>query len=233
MTLHTNHTLEYLMRRSTVPALAVSTFVLAAASGCASSDGGSAKDASATTATSIGAQKGDRIDASSITLRSASDAPVPMKMLLEDGPVVLVFYRGSWCPYCEKALEGWDDSLDELNAMGGRLIALTPDAPNHVSEMLTEHDLGFTVLSDADAQAAKALRINFLVDAETRRRYLGYGINLEESNASGLWQLPHPGTFILSQDGTVLYANTSADYRNGRADPDEVIAAYRDVARGR
>lgn len=221
------------MPRSTAFVLALAASVFAGGAGCASSENDPTASTEGSATASIGAQKGERIDASGITLRTAADAPVPMDMLLEDGPVVLVFYRGSWCPYCEKALEGWDESLDELNSMGGRLIALTPDAPSHVSEILTEHDLGFTVLSDADAEAAKALRINFLVDAATRKRYLGYGINLEESNASGLWQLPHPGTFILSQDGTVLYANVSADYREGRANPADVIAAYRDIVADR
>ena len=150
-------------------------------------------------------------------------------MVLEDGPVVVVFYRGSWCPYCERALEGWDDQIDELNSAGGRLIALTPDAPNNVSETLTKQDLGFTVLSDANGDAARALGFNFVVDSATRSRYLGYGIDLEQSNASGLWQLPHPGTFIIDRDGTVRYANVSEDYLKGRAKPAEVIAAYRQI----
>lgn len=217
------------MLRSSGLVFALSASVFAGASGCASSANETASDASESAAPSIGAQKGERIDFSGVSLLTAAGDPVPMQTLLSDGPVVVVFYRGSWCPYCEKALEGWDTSIDELNAMGGRLIALTPDAPSQVSEMLTEHDLGFTVLSDAQAEAGEALRINFLVDAETRKRYLGYGIDLEKSNANGLWQLPHPGTFILDSDGTVLYANVSADYRNGRADPSEVIAAYRSI----
>ncbi len=194
--------------------------------GCANTTAAPATEAT----TSIGAKAGDRIDASSVTLRTASNSAVEMDTLLNDGPVVVVFYRGSWCPYCEQALDGWDEQLDELNAAGGRLIALTPDAPGNVAETLTKQDLGFTVLSDANGEAAKALGVNFVVDSATRSKYIGYGIDLEESNANGLWQLPHPGTFIIDRDGTVRYANVSADYRNGRADPAEVIAAYRRIS---
>jgi peroxiredoxin len=200
--------------------------LLFGAAGCANSE----STTETASGSSIGAKPGDRIDASSVTLRTASGSPVDMDMILEDGPVVVVFYRGSWCPYCEKALDGWDEQLDELNASGGRLIALTPDAPSNVAETLTKQDLGFTVLSDANGEAARALGVNFIVDSATRSRYLGYGIDLEKSNANGLWQLPHPGTFIIDRSGTVRYANVSADYQNGRADPAEVIAAYRRIA---
>lgn len=209
-------------------ALALTAAILYTIPGCASSDSENTSTGQASSSP-IGAQPGDQIDPASITLRTASDAPVQMDMLLKDGPIVLVFYRGSWCPFCEQALDGWDDSIDELHTIGGRLIALTPDAPSHVSETLTKQGLGFTVLSDANAQAAQALRVNFIVDSATRKRYRGYGIDLEQSNANGLWQLPHPGTFIIDTDGTVLYANVDADFREGRADPEEVIEAYRSI----
>jgi peroxiredoxin len=206
--------------------VALSAVVLGGIAGCAQSG---TDRISADTTPTIGAQAGERIDFSSVSLRTASNDAVPMQMLLDDGPVVVVFYRGSWCPYCEKTLDGWDKSIDALNAAGGRLVALTPDAPSHVAETLTKQDLGFTVLSDANADAARALRVNFVVDRATRDRYLGFGIDLERSNANGLWQLPHPGTFIIDRDGTVLYAAVDTDYRNGRADPDEVVTAYRNL----
>jgi peroxiredoxin len=212
--------------------LTLSAALLVGISGCSHStqSGESASSGAAVDPTSsLGAKAGDRIDASRITLRSADNSPVPMSDLLEDGPIVVVFYRGSWCPYCERALEGWDDSVDRLNRMGGRLIALTPDAPSRVSETLDKQNPGFTVLSDANAEAARALRVNFVVDRATRETYLGYGIDLEQSNANGLWQLPHPGTFIIDTDGTVRYADVDSDYREGRADPAEVLNAYRSI----
>lgn len=219
------------MHRTTPLALACSAAILFAATGCATSTTDETAPAQSAQA-AIGAQPGDRINPASITLRTATDTPVQMDMLLKDGPIVVVFYRGSWCPFCEQALDGWDEAIDELHTIGGRLVALTPDAPNHVSETLAKQGLGFTVLSDANAEAARALRVNFVVDSETRRRYLGYGIDLEQSNANGLWQLPHPGTFIIDTDGTVRYANVDADFREGRADPSEVIEAYRSIALG-
>jgi peroxiredoxin len=211
--------------------LIVSACLLGSASGCAHSTSSSGEHAS-TNSTALGAQPGETIDASKVTLRTASNAPVKMDMLLDDGPIVVVFYRGSWCPYCEKALDGWNDSIDELNRIGGRLVALTPDAPSHVAETLTKQDLGFTVLSDANAEAARALRVNFVVDSATRSQYLGYGIDLEKSNANRLWQLPHSGTFIIDTDGTVRYANVDSDFRSGRAEPAEVVAAYRKIISG-
>ena len=209
-------------------ALALTAAILMTAPGCASSSTEEATTGEAASAP-IGAQAGDQIEPSSITLRTATNTPVQMDMLLKDGPIVVVFYRGSWCPFCEQALDGWDEAIDELNSIGGRLVALTPDAPSHVSETLAKQGLGFTVLSDANAEAARALRVNFIVDNATRQRYLGYGIDLEQSNANRLWQLPHPGTFIIDADGTVLYANVDADFREGRAAPEQVIEAYRSL----
>ncbi|MFU8830190.1 MAG: AhpC/TSA family protein, partial [Phycisphaerales bacterium] len=95
-----------------------------------------------------------------------------------------------------------------------------------------KQDLDFTVLSDANTEAARALRVNFVVDSATRRQYLGYGIDLEKSNANRLWQLPHSGTFIIDTDGTVRYANVDADFRSGRAEPAEVVEAYREIISG-
>ncbi|MEM1331497.1 MAG: peroxiredoxin-like family protein [Planctomycetota bacterium] len=169
------------------------------------------------------------VRAPNATVRDTEGGSVRLASLYGDGPVVVTFYRGSWCPYCNNALTEWQGKLDDLEAAGGRLVALTPDKPENAAGTVGKHDLGFTVLSDADFEAADAFGVRFSLDADTREKYKGYGIDLAKSNASGDWDLPHPGTFVIDSSGVIRYAWVSSDYAT-RANPDEVIAAVRDAS---
>lgn len=197
--------------------------------GCADSDNSSATKPTAASAqpaesTGPGLTVGEH--APDATVYTQDGTPVSLASLYAQGPVVVNFYRGGWCPFCERALEGWQKRLDELRTAGGTLVALTPESPDHASETVAEHDLAFAVYSDSAMQAAKAYRVFFEVDPDTQRKYKGYGIDLAAWNAGGKWTLPAPGTFVVDSSGIVRYAWADWDYKK-RADPTEVIEAVR------
>ncbi|MFG0260610.1 MAG: peroxiredoxin-like family protein [Phycisphaerales bacterium JB041] len=221
------------MRRSTTAAAVPIALALAlVAGGCETTESRSDGSASAaaddatdgTALSGPGLAVGERAPDATVRTRDGQD--VSLASLYADGPVVVTFYRGGWCPYCTRQLAEWQGREAELAAAGGRLVAITAESPDNVTKTAGKHDLGFDIYSDTTMAAAKAYRVYFDLDAGTKTRYKGYGIDLGTSNASGTWSLPAPGTFVIDSDGVVRYAWADWDYKQ-RADADEVIAAVR------
>lgn len=171
---------------------------------------------------------GQRLPTVNIKDRDGRDTT--LQNLYRLGPIVVVFYRGGWCPYCTGHLTEWQDRFQQLDAMGVRLVAITPEKPDLAAQAAAAGEFGFGVYSDFDFQAADAFRLRFSMDEATRERYRGYGVDLAQTNAKGAWDLPAPGTFIVDVNGVVRAAWADWDYTK-RADPDEVIAAAREVVR--
>lgn len=161
-------------------------------------------------------------------LRTIEDEPVSLRELAEEkGPLIITFYRGGWCPFCNRALEDWQDKLGAIEAAGATFVAITPEKPDLAGKTKDKNKLSYIVLSDAENQAAESLNVLFALDEETQKKYEGYGIDLDQTNGSGEWKLPHPATFIIDREGVVRYAHVDPDYREGRADPDEVLGALK------
>lgn len=175
----------------------------------------------------IGLEVGQSVSGDA-TLLTASGEEIALSDLWASGPVVLTFYRGGWCPYCNNALTEWEGKLGELESAGGELVALSPEKPESAGKTAEKNEASFKVLSDATFAAADLFNLRFSLGADIQKLYKGYGIDLEKANASKTWELPHPGTFVIDTDGTVRYAWVQEDYRT-RANPDEVIAAVRQV----
>lgn len=184
--------------------------------------GEAAKQASAKPA--IGLQVGDK--APDAAMMTKSGESMRLADVYAKGPVIVVFYRGGWCPFCTKSLLGWDAKLDEVKAAGATLVAVTMEKPGFIAETTNVQDLDFMVLSDANAEAAKGFKLLFDLDETTQQKYKGYNIDLSSKNANGQWQLPHPGAFIIDKEGVVRYAWAQEDYRT-RVSPDEVLAALK------
>jgi peroxiredoxin len=153
---------------------------------------------------------------------------VQLASYYDDGPTVVIFYRGGWCPYCEGALREWQGHEDDLAAAGGRLIAITAETPDHASDTASEHALNFLIFSDPAFAAADAFGVTDPVDASTKSALLGYGVDLAQWNASGDWRLPAPGTFVIDTEGVIRYAHADFDYTK-RADPAQVIGVVRSL----
>ncbi|MCB9847706.1 MAG: AhpC/TSA family protein [Phycisphaeraceae bacterium] len=163
-----------------------------------------------------------------VSVMTTDGESVSLSSMYRDKPLVVTFYRGGWCPYCNKALKGWAGRFDDLTEAGGRFIAVTPEKPEDAQNTMDKADAGYRVFIDPQGDVGKAFRVQFELDASTQKKYMGYGIDLSKSNANGRWELPAPATFVIDTDGVVRYAHAEWDYRTDhRADPDEVIEAVR------
>lgn len=148
--------------------------------------------------------------------------------LLADGPLVLSFHRGGWCPYCTHELRTWGELLPALREAGAQFAAVTPEVGGRAA--LLAHWLGgdAELLCDVDHGVALASGLAFYVGPKLIATYRDRGIDLAGlyGNASGL--LPVPGTFVIDREGTTRFAFTDPDFRL-RAEPEAVLAAIRDL----
>ncbi|UCH49539.1 MAG: AhpC/TSA family protein [Betaproteobacteria bacterium] len=150
--------------------------------------------------------------------------PVRLSSLLERGPVVLTFYRGGWCPYCNLQLRAYQRILPEIRALGAQLVAISPESPDASLTTAEKNELEFEVLSDANVDVARAYRILFDLSEQLQKTYVGMGRDLTELNADGEWHLPIPATYVIAPDGRVVLSHVDVEYRN-RLEPNDILAA--------
>lgn len=146
------------------------------------------------------------------TLPDAEGRPVRLATLLAKGPVVLTFYRGGWCPYCNLQLKSYQEQLAQIHALGAELVAVSPQRPDRTVDTVQKDALRFPVLSDAGNAIARRYGLVFRVADEVLPIYKTFGIDLEAANGDATHELPMPGTFIIDPDGTVRLAFVQADY---------------------
>jgi peroxiredoxin len=164
------------------------------------------------------------------TLPNAKGEKVTLSTLLAKAPVVLTFYRGGWCPYCNLHLRAYQRALPEIRAAGGQLVAVSPELPDKSLTTTEKNALEFEVLSDLKGDAGRAYRLFFDLSDELRQLYAAGGNDLSKWNADGEWHLPMPATYVIGQDGRVKFAFVDAEYRN-RAEPANLIAALRGLGK--
>lgn len=160
---------------------------------------------------------------------NAAGGTLELETLLEDGPVLLTFYRGSWCPYCISELSSVQKRLGNIADTGAKVLAISPETPSNTAEIVEQKDFGFLFGTDQDNQLAKQLALSFKLDPKTIKKYREYGIDLPESNDSKKWELPIPATYVIDTNGTITYAFVEEDYKK-RADYDKVIETLREMA---
>jgi peroxiredoxin len=169
-------------------------------------------------------QRGE--NAPDFSLPNAKGEQVTLSKLLARGPVVLTFYRGGWCPYCNLQLRAYQKALPDIRAAGGQLVAVSPELPDKSLSTVEKNALEFEVLSDQKGEAGRAYRLFFDLSEELRQLYAAGGNDLSKWNADGQWHLPLPATYVIGQDGLVKLAFVDAEYRN-RAEPADLVAALR------
>lgn len=167
---------------------------------------------------------GDGDQAPRFTLPSATGAEVALDDLLAAGPVVLTFYRGAWCPYCNLALRALQRHHDAITAKGARLVAVSPQIPDESLSLTDKHGLAFDVLSDVGADVAKQYGLAFDLSDELGELYDRLGFELERVNAGHSRTLPLPATYVIDGTGTIRWAFVEADYKV-RAEPSDILAA--------
>lgn len=161
-----------------------------------------------------------------MSFKDADGKDVNSKTLYAKGPAVIMFYRGNWCPFCNKSLKAFQDKVGEATEMGATITAISPEKPEELATTAKKDALTFTLLSDNTGEAIKKLGLAFDLDAATRTKYKGFGVDLATHNANGQWQLPHPATLVVDTKGVVRYAYVNEDYTK-RADPEAVLAAVK------
>lgn len=181
---------------------------------CATADGGKADPAAGllnTAETQPGLNAGDR--APSGTLRDPNAASVRLADLYAEQPAVLVFYRGGWCPFCNRDLMNWETALPQFEAAGARVVAVSMETAEHALTTASDNKLSYDVFVDETGELVRAFRLGFELDAATQSKYKGYGIDLASQNASGEWVLPAPAVYVIGTDGVIRYASAEWDYR--------------------
>ena len=146
----------------------------------------------------------------------------------EYGSLVVVFYRGTWCPYCNLYLRGLLDVRSQLSDAKAALIAVSPEAAPAPAEDASAEGTRFPVLVDQGGKVAEQFGLTFEMDDAAKNVLKSAGFDLAKRNADGRWTLPVPGTFVIDRSGNVAYAHVDADYRN-RPEPQEIVAMCRSL----
>ena len=162
------------------------------------------------------------------TLLDARGTAVKLPHLLEQGPVVITFYRGAWCPYCHLVLRASQRILPQLQAGGATLVAISPQTPDHSRALAEKLELTFALLSDMGNQVARQFGLVFTIDEAVRGAYKQVCANLHTFNGDNSWELPMAGTFLLDQSGTVRLAFVHADFTR-RLDPSIIVARLNEL----
>ena len=137
---------------------------------------------------------------------------VNLKKQLKKGNVVLIFYRGQWCPYCNKQLKQLEDSIDFIKAKGATVLAITPEVPENISKTIAKTNASYSVLYDEGLKIMNAYKVAFQVEAKTVEKYKGYGVDFLKANGSNGANLPVPAVYIISKKGKIIYRFFEVDY---------------------
>ncbi len=169
---------------------------------------------------------GDR--ATDFELPNAHGRQIRLADQLERGPVVLAFYRGAWCPFCNLQLRGLQQALPEIEAIGASLLAISPQLPDRSRAMVDKNELTFEVLSDIDSAVASAYGVTFTLAEIDQTLFLEVGNDLRKENGDDCWVLPAPATFVIAADASIHHARVDPDY-TVRITNDEILSALRTI----
>ena len=158
-----------------------------------------------------------------IVLANAKGSVVDIRSLLNRGPVIVTFYRGGWCPYCNFELRAYQQILPQIEAAGASLVAISPEKPDDTLSTAEKNELRFEVLSDVGQKVGRAFGLVYEFSDELKWAYREFGLNIPGKNGDDEWALPISATYVIAHDGKILFANTDPDYRD-RVDPQDVLA---------
>ena len=161
------------------------------------------------------------------SLSNATDKAITLSDLLEKGKVILTFYRGSWCPYCNMQLAHYQNSISEIHALGAELVAISPQTPDESLNVKEKNELDFEVLSDNGNIVARKYTTVFKNADAPVKTMTELGFDFDAHYPDDSRELPVPAIFIIEKDATVSYAKSlGGDYRN-RVEVLEIINALK------
>jgi peroxiredoxin len=144
--------------------------------------------------------------------KDQNNKAIVLKDEVKKGSVVLIFYRGEWCPYCNKQLKGLEDSLSEITKKGATLLAITPEKMENVAKTVEKTKATYSIISDEKLKIMDAYKVSFKVDDKTNAALKGYGVNLMERNGTNGENLPVPAVYIINKEGKIVYKHVDPDY---------------------
>ena len=178
-------------------------------------------------------QRGDTVPTFELTDQNGNTKS--LNTYLEKGPVVLTFYRGSWCPYCNLQLKAYSDRLNEITNAGATLVAVTPEQPGALDTLVSDGvakeltdmvttDIKFDVLFDENNSLAEQFGLQFTLPESHQQLLEAFNVDVERLNGTNTFVFPDPATYVIDTDGTVKWAFVPNNYRK-RAEVDAILAA--------
>lgn len=162
------------------------------------------------------------------SLPSATGKTVSLSDILANGPAVVNFYRGAWCPYCNLELHALQTALPEIENLGARLVAISPNLPDKSLTSIEKHSLKFDVLSDIGNKTAREYGLVFTLDEEIQPIYKQFGLDIPGHNGDESWELPIPATYLIGTDRKIAYGFVDADYTK-RMEPEEILVQLKKI----
>jgi peroxiredoxin len=156
------------------------------------------------------------------TLSDASGRIVKSTDLLALGPVILNFFRGRWCPYCVTELEAWRDLYPIVRERGGLLVSISPQTVRQSDFTQGQHEIPYALLNDDGCKVSEQFGLVYTIPTYHQQHYRNVLVNLPFVNGDQSWKLILPATYVLANDGTILFAEGNADFRV-RPEPEEVL----------
>ena len=162
-------------------------------------------------------------------LPNAKGGKTKLSDQLRQGPVVISFYRGGWCPYCNLEFKALSDSLPQIREFGANLMGISPELPDYSMNTVEKHQLPFEVLSDVGNKISREYGIVMEMPTEMRPLYLHWGLDVPTVNGDDSWELPIPATYVINQDGKITFSYINKNYTE-RCEPEHIIAALKALA---
>ena len=159
-------------------------------------------------------------------LKDADGKTVSLSELLVQGPLIVSFYRGVWCPYCNMELQALQDALPAFRELGAQLVAISPQNAVNSRKSIRANKLDFPILSDPGNETAAAFGLRFALPDYLIELYKNLKNDLPAFNGDTSWTLPMPGRFVIGQDGIIRYAEVNPDYTH-RPEPSDMLAVLR------
>lgn len=159
-------------------------------------------------------------------LAAVSGGDVEIDRLINGKPLVISFYRGGWCPYCNLELKALESISNEIETLGANIIAMSPESISHIKETKKKNGVSFEVYSDDGSRFAKALGLVFTLPKSLQDIYLAFDIDVEKHNGESKFELPIPTTLIVKPNREIVYIFADGDYAK-RSEPNKILEVLR------
>ena len=151
-----------------------------------------------------------------------------LERTLKNGPVVVVFYRGEWCSYCNRHMAALEESLPKFKELGVSVVAITPELAKYVKKTVKKTSASFRIISDSNHKIMDEWRVSFMLDETMYSRYKNFGINVDRASGNKDRVLPVPATYIIGKDGTIEVVHFNKDYTE-RMPVEDILSALKQL----